>query len=186
MSVSSSAGEPAPPQVQALRLPPAGVLSVCSHKTGNVIALYRPLVLLHLTRKLDAQEISLLRDIIAEGLREQIQGGMLVVFAREDLKSGLDPRARELFEQLVRRASDSVGLTAVVIASEGFAGAVVRSFFASLLHLIARRGKLKSFATVDEACDALARFHHLDGATLKAVYERAIGGGRAGAPSGSS
>jgi hypothetical protein len=152
-------------------------MSVRSHKTGNVIALYRPLILLHLTRKLDAEEISLLRDIIAEALRAQIHGGMLVVFAREDLRSGLDPRARELFEQLVRRASDAVGLTAVVIASEGFAGAVVRSFFASLLHLIARRGKLKSFATVEEACNALGRAHGLDGAKLKAVYECAVGSG---------
>ena len=151
------------------------MLSVRSHKAGNVIALYRPLILLRLTRKLDTEEISLLRDIIAEGLREQIRGGMLVVFARDDLKSGLDPRARELFEQLVRTASDSVGLTAVVIASEGFAGAVVRSFFASLLHLIARRGKLKSFATVEEACEALARSHDLDGTKLKAAYESAVG-----------
>lgn len=155
-------------------LPPAGVLSVRSHRSGNVIAVFRPLLLVHLSRKLDAEEVSLLRDLIAEGLRQQADAGMLVVFAREDLRSGLDPHARELFEQLARSAPDSVGLTAVVIASEGFGGAVVRSFFAGLLHVVARRGRLKSFATVAEACDALAAHHGLDRARLKAAYDAMV------------
>jgi hypothetical protein len=150
------------------------VLSVRSRKSGNVIALFRPLVLVHLTRKLDAEEIGILRDVVAEGIREGIPGGMLVVFAREDMSGGLDPRARELFEQLMRKASDSVGLSGVVILSQGFAGAVIRGFVTGLLQLVARRGKLKSFASVAEACDELGRYHGLDGAKLMAVYESVL------------
>lgn len=146
-----------------------------SRKAGNVIALYHPLVIVHVARKLDGDEIGVLRDIVAEGLREGIEGGMLFVFARDDMTGGLDPRARELFEQLVRKASASVGLSAVVIASEGFAGAVVRGFIAGLLQLVTRRGKLKSYPTVADACRALAQDHGLDATKLEATYRAAVG-----------
>lgn len=40
-----------------------------------MIALYRPIIIVHLTRKLDGEEISMLRDIVADGQREGIPGG---------------------------------------------------------------------------------------------------------------
>ena len=151
-------------------LPPHGVLSVRSRRTGNVIALYRPLIIIHLARKLDGEEIAIVRKVVAEGLQEGVEGGMLVVFAREDLSDGLDPRARGLFEQLIRTTSGRAGMSAVVILSQGFAGAVVRGALAGLLPLAARRGQLRSFATVREACEALAKSHGLESTDLTAAY----------------
>lgn len=154
---------------------PPGQLVVHSSEDGNVIASFNPIVIVHMGRKLSAREVRLLDELIAEGLKAGIKGGLFLVFARRDLSGGLDPGARALFEKLSRNAAHAAGLNVVVVGSSGFAGALVRGFIAGLTQLMRKRESVRVFGTTTEACLALAAAHRLDAAELERAYARALG-----------
>ena len=156
-----------------VEIPPRGVLSVRSSRDGNVIASYNPLVLIHLARRIDPHELRILSQLIEQGLSDGIAGGLLFVFDRKDIAGGIDPNARKLFEDLLRNRSTTVGLSGVVVLSDGFAGAVARSFVGGLLAVFGARDRLRVFPSVTEACRALARAHDLDASRLERAYVEA-------------
>src|SRR5262249_51268392 len=143
--------------------------------SGHVIALYRPLIIIHLARKFRPEEVTLVERLANEGMRARLRGGMLFVFARKDLTGGLDPEARAAFERLTRRNGEAAGASAVVVPAEGFGSAVVRSFIAGLVQLTAMRRKISVFGSVEDACRWLAKEHGLEPAELEDAYRRAVG-----------
>lgn len=154
-------------------LPPPGVLKIASSDDGHVIAQFNPLVVVHLGRKIKSPELHCLREIVAQGLRAGVRGGMLFVFARTDMSGGIDPEARAVFEQLIRDSAEKAGASAVVILADGFAAAMARGFLAGLVRLSNRRKALQIFGTVKDACAWLAAQHELDAGAIQRAYAAA-------------
>ncbi len=103
---------------------------------------------------------------------------MLYVFARNELRGGIDPKARETLEGMTRRNGERAGSSAVVVLTSGFGGAIVRGALAGLLMLTKNRRLVQVFADPDAACTWLAAEHHLDAEGLRAAYRRAVAGVR--------
>lgn len=154
-------------------LPARGVLSIESSDPGHVIAVYNPLVLVCFRRQATLEELETVRALAAQGLAEGIRGGLFYVIAREDMARGIDPRARTVFEELLRDSAEKLGMSAVVVLTAGFGGALFRGFLAGLVALTRKRGTLRIFRTVREACLWLAGHHALDPTELASTYERA-------------
>lgn len=154
-------------------LPGRGVLSIESSDPGHVIAVYNPLVLVCFRRQASLEELQIVRALAAQGLAEGIRGGLFYVIARQDMARGIDPRARTVFEELIRESSDKLGMSAVVVVTAGFGGALFRGFLSGLVALTRKRGTLRIFRTVSEAYPWLAEHHGLDAAELASAYERA-------------
>jgi hypothetical protein len=154
-------------------LPSRGELSIRSSDPGHVIAAYNPIIVACFARQATLAELATLRALAAEGLDAGIRGGLLLVVARKELSSGIDPGARRFFEQMVRENSARSGVSAVVVLTEGFASAVLRGFVAGLLQLTTRRKTLQIFSSVAEACRWLAPHHGLDERALESAYQRA-------------
>ena len=108
-------------------------LSVRSAEDGNVVAVYGPVVIFHVARRVNERETACLGEVISEGLRSRSPWGLLVVFARNELSGGIDPKAREIFERLVRQNEQVLTRSALVITAEGFPGSAIRSVVAGLL-----------------------------------------------------
>ena len=157
-------------------LNPRGQLSVRSAEDGNVVAVYGPIVIFRLARRVNERELSCLGEVVTDGLRSKSPWGLLVVFARTDLSGGIDGKAREIFERLVRQDADVLERSAVVVSAEGFAGAVGRGIVAGLLQLAGKRKQLAVLSTVREACEVVARAHRLDPLDLERAYDEATGG----------
>src|SRR5436309_3053423 len=118
-----------------MALPARGVLETRSTDHEHVIALYNPLILGYFSRPPRSEELDLLRAVVHEARAQAIPGGMLIAVARRNMAGGIDPRVRLFFEQTVREHSSAVGASAAVVLMEGFAGAMMRGFIASLLLL---------------------------------------------------
>jgi hypothetical protein len=140
---------------------------------GNVIAVFNPVVIFHLSRRLNDEEVACLGDVVDEGLRSKAPWGMLMVFAREELGGGIEPRAREIFERLVRQDKDVLERSALVVTAAGFPGSVIRSVVAGLLQLVGKRTQLKVFSTVPEAVELVADAHGIDIAAISRAYAQA-------------
>jgi hypothetical protein len=154
-------------------LPGRAVLSLLSSDPGHVIAMYNPLILVCFTRAPKTEELSKIQALAALGITEGIRGGMLYVIARRNFDGGVDPRVRTFFQQMIRANSAKSGGSAAVVQMQGFAGSVVRSVLAGLVHLTSRRKLLQIFGSPDEACTWLAAQHDLDAAALLGAYEQA-------------
>jgi len=139
-----------------------------------VIAAYNPIAIVHMARKLSSNELDVLGELVAEGLADGVQGGIFLVFDRKELTGGIDPNVRAFFEKMTRERADDAGLSAVVILSDGFAGALLRGVVAGLAQLTRRRGKIRVFGEVGDACRALAEAHGIDPVELLRAYESAI------------
>jgi len=149
-------------------------LSVRSAEDGNVVAVYGPVVIFHLARRVTESETAVLGEVISEGLRSSAPWGLLVVFARSELTGGIDPKARAIFERLVRQHDAVLERSAVAVTTEGFPGSVIRSIIAGLLQLTGKRSQIKVFANVGDACHAVAQANQLGSGELQQAYEKAL------------
>ena len=156
-----------------MSLPPRAQLSVRSSDDGHVIAAYNPLLIVCFTRPPRAEELELMRSLAAEGLDGGVRGGFLYVVARKDMSGGVDPRVRAAIEDMMARNATRAGGSAVVVLTEGFGGAMVRSVLTGLVLLTSDRKMLQVFSAVDDACRWLASHYRLDGPTLLAAYRQA-------------
>ncbi len=155
-------------------LNPRGELSVRCAEGENVVAVYGPVVLFHLARRVNELETACLGEVVSEGLRSSSPWGMLLVFARSELNGGIDPKARQIFERLVRQDEAVLERSALVVTAEGFPGSVIRSIVAGLLQIAGKRTQLKVFSTVSEGCELVARAHRLDALDLERAYNEAL------------
>lgn len=153
---------------------PRGDLSVRSAEDGNVIAVYGPVVIFHLARRVNERETACLGDVISEGLRSNAPWGFLMVFARSELTGGIDPKAREIFERMVRQNEQVLERSALVVTADGFPGSVIRSIVAGLLQITGKRSQLKVFDNVAEGCHAVAHAHHMPALDLQRAYDQAL------------
>lgn len=145
-----------------------------SAEDGNVVAVYGSVVIVHFARRVNERETVCLGEVITEGLRSRSPWGLLVVFARSELRGGIDPKAREIFERLVRQNEAVLERSALVITAEGFPGAAIRSVVAGLLQIAGKRNQLKVFGSVPDACEVVAQAHQLDAADLERAYSQAL------------
>ncbi len=119
--------------------PPRCVLVVDSVNAGHVIARWNPLLIAVFTRAPRPVEIDLISRLVNEAVDEGIKGGLLYVVARKDLKGGVDPRLRTMFEDMIRRNQDRAGASALVILTGGFTAAIVRAAAAGMLTIMQQR-----------------------------------------------
>jgi hypothetical protein len=163
-------------------VPARATLSIHSSDPGHVIAAYSPLILACFTRQVKAEEMAIIGALAAQGLDAGIEGGLLYVIGRREIAGGIDPRARALFEQMVQQNATRSGVSAVVVLTRGFAGAMLRGVATGLLQLTGKRKLLQIFSRESDACKWLALHHELDEDTLMSAYERATAHLRASLP----
>jgi len=154
-------------------LPARGELLIYSSDSGHVIAQYNPLIIACFTRPVRSVELDALSELAELGLAEGVRGGLLYVVARKDMNGGIDPKVRSAFEKMVRQTAPQAGVSAVVILTEGFGGALLRGFLAGLVQLSSKRKALQIFGSVTEACRWLASQYELDAQELTRAFEGA-------------